>query len=51
MLDKLFHPEDDEDDLNDERRDVDKMGSNQKSLLNSMKREIAKRDPTYTEVD
>ena len=51
LLDKLFHPEDDEDDLNDERRDVDKMGSNQKSLLNSMKREIAKRDPTYTEVD
>jgi len=45
-LDKLFHLEDDEDDLHEEKREADKMiiGSNQKSLLNVMKKELFRRD-------
>ena len=52
-MDKLFQLEDpDEDDINDEKREADKINSNnQKSILMEMRRQLFRRDPTYQEVD
>lgn len=50
LLDKLFHPADDEEEGIDRKGD-DMMGNNQKSLLNVMKKMLYKRDQIYQEVD
>ena len=50
LLDKLFHPADDEEEGIDKKGD-DVMGNNQKSLLNVMKKMLYKRDQIYQEVD
>lgn len=51
LLDKLFHPVEEEEEGNEKRGEGDPMGSNQRSLLNVMKKMLYKRDSTYQEVD
>ena len=51
LLDKLFHPVEEEEEGNEKRGESDPMGSNQRSLLNVMKKMLYKRDSTYQEVD
>ena len=52
LLDKLFHPEEDEDDANDVKRDINKMNmiEGQSGMLKQMKKQIFE-VPSYVDVD